>query len=255
MKLDVNFKELEILVSNMGASQITWESDVKISNIKRDWKITLETKGIDVDINDVKIMPNGFLGYRGEQILLYIKEINGFYDLPKFHFSECVTLNKMKTSGRFERYVVTQRKDGTFLMDKKFGYNEYQKDQIEKLLVCKNCLNWYNRHYRKNHGVYDFNIADFFEHFTNTPITHKPTHTDITAPASGYTEDWDNISLELKNRYNWTCQQCGKYCADKTGLHVHHINGVKSNNLESNLQVLCVRCHSEQPNHQHMKRR
>jgi len=42
----------------------------------------------------------------------------------------------MKNAGHFERYVVTQRKDGTFLMDKKVGYNHYEKDQIEKLLVC-----------------------------------------------------------------------------------------------------------------------
>jgi hypothetical protein len=256
MKLDIQFKELEILVSNMGASQITWESDVKIATIETDWKIILETKGIDVDINDVEIMPNGLLGYRGEQILLYIKEVSGFsqYGLPKFHFYQCGKLNSMKNAGRFERYVVTQRKDGTFLMDKKVGYNHYEKDQIEKLLVCKYCLNWYNRHYRKNHDVYDFNIADFFENFTNTPIIHKPSHTDITAPASGYPENWDSISLERKNRYNWTCEQCGKYCADKTGLHVHHINGVKSDIRESNLKVLCVLCHSKQPNHQHMKR-
>ncbi len=256
MKLDIQFKELEILVSNMGASQITWESDVKIATIETDWKIILETKGIDVDIDDIEIMPNGLLGYRGEQILLHIKEISSFsqYSLPKFHFYQCGKLNSMKNAGRFDRYVVTQRKDGTFLVDKKIGYNEYEKNKIEKLSVCYFCLSWYNKKYRKRYSVDDFNIAAFFENFTNTPITHKPTHTDITAPASGYSENWNNIALELKERYNWTCQQCGKYCADKTGLHVHHINGVKSNNLESNLKVLCVLCHSEQPNHQHMKR-
>lgn len=76
--------------------------------------------------------------------------------------------------------------------------------------------------------------------------------TDITAPASGYTENWNKISLELKERYNWTCQQCGRVFKDN-GLHVHYIDGVKSNNKESNLKVLCKYCHAEQPNHQHMK--
>jgi hypothetical protein len=38
-------------------------------------------------------------------------------------------------------------------------------------------------------------------------------------------------------------------------LHVHHINGVKSDNSEMNLRVLCQYCHGEQPNHEHMKQR
>lgn len=256
MKLDIQFKELEILVSNMGASAVEWKSDVAIETLESDWKIQLETTGIEVNVNDVEIKPNGLLHYRGEQILLYIKEVQGFSDnLPKYHFTQCQTLTYMQRSGRFDRYVVTQRKDGYFLIDRKVGYNDYKKDNLEKLVVCKNCLGWYGRHNKRFYNVEDFNIDAFFEQFNNTPIIKKPTYTDITAPASGYTEDWNNISNNLKERKNWTCEQCGRYLKNQTGLHVHHISGVKSDNSSSNLKVLCEYCHAEQPNHQHMRRR
>jgi hypothetical protein len=121
MKLDIQFKELEILVSRMGASPVSWKSDVEVIIIKPDWKITLEEKVIDVDIHDIDITPDGLLNWNGEQILLYIKEVRifGYYEtkLPKFHFYQCRTLDDMKNKGRIERYVVTQRKSGTFLID------------------------------------------------------------------------------------------------------------------------------------------
>jgi hypothetical protein len=186
MKLDINFKSLENLVRNMGASSVDWVSSVEVTHIEPDWKITLETKGLDVGINDIEILSNGLLKFRDEQILLYIKEINSFgrYSLPKFHFYQCATLNSMKNAGRFERYVVTQRKTGYFFMDKKVSHDTYEKDVEEKLDVCKNCLNWFNRKYRKRYTIVTFDITEFFEHFTVTPITHKPTNTDVFSTVS-----------------------------------------------------------------------
>lgn len=257
MKLNISFPELEQLVSKMGASQIEWQSDVKSTVLNTDWKIQLETVGIDVNVEDIEIMDNGLLRWNGEQILLHIKEVNGFYSLPKFHFYDCSTLKTMKAAGRFERYVVTQRKDGTFLVDKKIRYNYYSKNEVEKLSVCGNCLNWYNRHYRKNYNPNTFDISAFFENFSNTPINQKPMYTDLTAPPSGYPPDWNNtISLRMREKANWHCQQCGQYYGHtKTGLEVHHIDGVKAHVDESNLKVLCRECHAKQPHHGHLKSR
>lgn len=256
MKLNISFPELEQLVIKMGASQIEWQSDIKNTESDIDWKIKLETVGIDVNVEDIEIMDNGLLCWNGEQILLHIKEVNGFYSLPKFHFYDCSTLKTMKAAGRFERYVVTQRKDGTFLVDKKIGYNEYSKNEIVTLSVCGNCLNWYNRRYRKRYTINDFNISDFFENFSNTPINQKPMYTDLTAQQSGYPPDWDTISLRMREKANWHCQQCFKDCSQtKTGLEVHHIDGVKAHIYESNLKVLCRDCHSLQPHHGHLKSR
>lgn len=188
MKLDIDFTNLEKLVKNMGASSVDWISNVVVSHVETDWKIVLETKGLDVDIKDIEIQLNGLLQYRGEQILLYIKEINGVghYSLPKFHFYQCATLNNMQSKGRFERYVVTQRKTGYFLMDKKISYDLYDKGVEERLDVCKNCLNWYNKNYRKRYSVGTFDIVEFFEHFIKSPINQKPVSTDILSSTSIY---------------------------------------------------------------------
>ena len=180
MKLDIDFSELEKLVKKMSATPVHWESDLKITVLETDWKIDLETKGIDVDIEDIDIQSDGLLKYRGEQILLYIKEVTSFgeaVNLPKFHFYQCRTLLTMHNRGRFERYVVTQRKTGYFLMDRKIGYNDYEKDVEEKLDVCKNCLNWFNKNYRKHYAVDTFNIVDFFENFPNcSPVISFSTN-------------------------------------------------------------------------------
>jgi hypothetical protein len=258
MKLDLDFTALETLVSNMGASAVVWESIITNTKVETDWKIVLETKGLDVDLSDVEIKLNGLLHYRGEQILLYIKEVSSFnhnVNLPKFHFYQCRTLNDMQSKGRFERYVVTQRKTGYFLMDKKTGYDSYEKDVEEKLNVCKNCMNWYNNKFGKSYTVETFVIAEFFGHFIQSPISRQPTYTDKNAPLSGYTEDWNTVSVRHKEQCRYICQQCGIDLNNhKKLLQTHHVNGSKSDNSPSNLKALCIECHSDQPSHGHMKK-
>jgi hypothetical protein len=185
MKLDIDFSALEMLVKNMGANAVDWVSDVTVIQVETDWKIILETKGLDVDINDVEIKFNGLLHYRGEQILLYIKAASSG-SLPKFHFTDCSTLKNMKRMNRFYRYVVTQRKDGYFLMGIKNGYGLQIGEQLERLNVCQNCLDWYNKNYwySKNfrHGNYrsvkNFDIEELFRCLTQSPISQKPIYTD-----------------------------------------------------------------------------
>ena|SRR3989304_608908 len=61
---------------------------------------------------------------------------------------------------------------------------------------------------------------------------------------------WSELTKELRpkilKRDNYTCQRCGftvNYITAK--LHIHHIDGLGTNNIESNLITICVNCHSK----------
>ena len=97
MKLDIDFTALETLVKNMGAIFIPLPPPPPNKPTETDWekiKRILEETGIVIDIEHIEISPDGFVKYKGEQILLHIKEFNVFYNgkpasLPKFHFYQC----------------------------------------------------------------------------------------------------------------------------------------------------------------------
>lgn len=66
---------------------------------------------------------------------------------------------------------------------------------------------------------------------------------------SGYPENWDEISQNVRRRDGNTCGNCG----NTTNLHVHHIVPLSkggTNNL-SNLRTLCSSCHKKL--HPHMR--
>lgn len=60
-----------------------------------------------------------------------------------------------------------------------------------------------------------------------------------------YTSDWKRVARRIKRRDGYACQVCGK-SFPKTSklLHVHHGDGNRSNNDDSNLLSLCATCHS-----------
>lgn len=64
-------------------------------------------------------------------------------------------------------------------------------------------------------------------------------------PNSMYNQYGGDFTEELKQkirlRDNWTCQLCSKL----RSVHVHHIDLNKLNNHETNLIVLCSKCHAK----------
>ena len=85
-------------------------------------------------------------------------------------------------------------------------------------------------------------------------ITRQPTGTDITAPVNKYSRDWDQISRNYKEKMEWKCEECSMDLREgKEFLDAHHINGLKHDNGEENLRALCISCHAEQFQHQHIR--
>ena len=270
MKLTIDLRAMHALVTQMGAEPIAWKPDLKGLDNLDPFHIDPH-RGRIISIDEVEFDLNlPILKWRDRQILLHIMSTNHTVDALKFvpekcnrfHVAWCQTLKNMDDVGRLERYVATQRKDGTFIVEGLIDQWVTKREEVEaEIKVCMNCLKeidyqgYLNATHQKKRQIWrDFNIMDFFEEFSSE-FQRKPTYTDENAPRGGYSDNWDDISRRYRESVGWQCENtsCGVVLDDKPGwLHTHHINGVTGDNSWSNLRALCVWCHKEQPQHGHV---
>ncbi len=220
--------------------------------------------GREVKLDELQFV-SGLLAFEGRQILLYIPDqgykieevLKGNRDAgKKFHVAYCGTLETMRSSGRFERYIATTDVSGNFALS---GIDMTMRELTgqAKLYVCQNCLNMLNYKQAKVNRAAralreSFDLNEFFETFSSC-FRFLPVRTKVEAGASVYAANWREISDNLREAVNWTCEGCKINLSNaRQLLHVHHIDGVKGNNARSNLKVLCKACHRMEPLHDHM---
>lgn len=266
MRLIVDFRTLEDAVRRMGAASMPVDLDIDVRRgIARLDPIDIELQdGIPIDdLTEIVPSPVGVLTLGRQQIALHIQDhsksvrhvLSHGASGRKVHVADCATLRGMKRRGRYERYVVTKNPSGAFFVT---GLDEYGR-RIEgsaRLRVCKNCL-WrlnYRNYVRNQRQVFrEFEWSEFFDsyrpHFERLP-TRRAGAFD-----GGYTPDWKRVSGRYKRDRDFKCEQCRVDLSQKRHhplLHVHHIDGVKTNNDWSNLRALCAVCHGDQLGHKHM---
>lgn len=259
MRLSVDFSALGLLAAQMGAFENNWEPTVTLEPIDR--KIA---DGMEVTLADLDTF-SGLLSVQGRQVLLYIPDqgprileiLEDGLKGRRFHIANCDTLDEMRQKRRFERYVATNDLSGMFPVH---GVDPLRAEHSGKidLRVCKNCLKALNfdgfaiaRQSEKKAIHQNFSIAAFFECYS-TFFKHLPKRNSI-GDTAGYTRDWPEISANVRIACGFKCDECGIDLAEhKNLLHVHHIDGVKSNNSCSNLRPLCADCHRKQPLHEHL---
>lgn len=189
----------------------------------------------------------------GEVLFLYIPDHtymtqSGQPDTPenrnKVHLFYCHTLRDMEDKGRKYRYVATNNTSGNF----DITYSKNVKS-TEHLNVCQNCFNLLKR---KLYGPYTkFDFAMFANEHNYSPPWFKGIPKTIYD--NDYPDNWREISYKIRNERDWKCEECGKdFSHNKSGLDLHHINGIKSDCSRSNLRALCRNCHKKQPGHEHM---
>lgn len=262
MHLNVNFEGLYAVVRRMGADSVDPDFAVRREVVQIDpIDIQLE-EGIEVKLSEVDVTDNGLFTYRGRQVLLYIQDhgrrvqdaLDDGSEGKKFHVAYCRTLEDMHSRGRYERYVATNDLSGEFYIT---GYDNDTRERIDgrtRLKVCKNCLGKLN--YRRAGRTIDQIVAEFdLEAFF---ATYKSSFPHMPRRRAGefdghYTADWQEVARGYKQIKNFTCESCHLDLKDALHLlHVHHINGIKTNNSPANLKALCIECHSQQPDHRHI---
>jgi len=77
---------------------------------------------------------------------------------------------------------------------------------------------------------------------------------------SKYPDDWDEISLRVREAAAWRCEFCGAQngkvhleTGSKVVLTVAHLDHDTSNNAVRNLRALCQRCHLRYDHELHIK--
>jgi hypothetical protein len=224
----------------------------------------LATEGKDVSIDDVVVLKDGTLSYKDSRVLVYIRDVKENHDNPRFHVADCATLEWMRQISRFGRYVVTTREDGRFLVNRVSNNNKIFSREIS-LKICQNCLNKLDfdgfsfalSQSDKTRIVQRFRIRRFFEKYPRSLLHSRPKGDASTAPIDNYPPDFAHISKRVREQRGWRCECCRRdfsQTKDRKYLHVHHKNGMKNENHEANLQVLCLGCHANQPQHGHLQK-
>lgn len=255
--MDLNFSTFKTFLDTV--QSITQQ---KLSEAKK----LLETEGKDItDISDIFINDNGELfdllpDGSLVRVNLYIatKEIDKHYlnniqteELYKYHIYQCSTISQMFNSGRKHRYKLNTRQDGTFFYTfHDFNGRFLKQNKHQKLNICKNCLKKFlQKKYASDYDVQNFNLEKFHQQnngFFNFDTSSMEKGED--AKPNVYSHKWTQISNQIKIKHDYTCQECAwqpKNTYQRKFIHTHHKNGNKQNNGESNLKVLCIKCHSE----------
>ena len=262
MKLEISFASLDRAMGALGAEEKVWTSpDANLTEFERIGR-ALSTVGIDVALEDVEVRDDLFV-YKGHHVVLYIPDHLRRPDVlddpsagNKVHMGDCQALKRMKRQGRLDRYVATARKDDLYEVSVLDRHDAEMKRDV-RLAPCRYCLRDLDyKHWataNREEIVDQFQLEEFFDAYASQFST-KPTHTDKTVGMLDYTSDFRDVSRRKRESVFWTCQECQVNLATEPSLlDVHHINGVKSDNVSSNLKALCKLCHANQPNHAHMR--
>lgn len=157
-------------------------------------------------------------------------EWDGEKKTPKFHIFNCEAID---TYGR-DAYRYNNSEP-----IKVFSRNKKREVMVEGMELCGYC-----RSMLDEDEAFKARNSTAFVELLKEEGNVEEVHLDFY----GYVKNWEMISLEYRKRKNFTCEHCGIQITDpfdQQFIHTHHRNGDKTDNRESNLRCLCIKCHSQ----------
>lgn len=230
------FSSLNIKLDQLGFPKLSTGSGfqlIKGINFEKAFKadkISFDNDNINLLYQDKSYKGYMFIDY------YYVNYNNQPAKYPKFHLVKCKTIQNFIDSGQFDQRYIWSNADKNDITDVQSGV--VHKDIVLKL--CQYCSN------KLSEGFHDNNIDDTND-FHNTLDKSEIKSEVIEVDIFGYVKGKEKISKAYRRSKNYQCESCGVKCKEvmhRRWWHTHHINGDKTHNDESNLECLCVLCHS-----------
>lgn len=184
-------------------------------------------------------------GFR-RQVFLYKRGYHLKYnEKPRMHICKCSTIESFMQGEDIPAY---RRANTAKVLVQDIGSIGKKDVWVDNLPLCKNCARIIGNVNR------NMDSAAFVEVLKAAAPAEEQTQQSYEVDAHGYTRDWNEISRKFREEHNYICDKCGVQVSrfETEYMHVHHRNGDKANNRRSNLQCLCIKCHSEvDPTHVH----
>lgn len=181
-------------------------------------------------------------GGEKQQVFLYKRDYHlEKYGKPRFHICRCETIQEFISSGGFREHYVRANSDPVPVKN----MDDYLKEvEVDGLPLCKYCQNKIAEYGR-------ISSTEFVELLKQARVAEEELEVK-EVDIFGYTRDWDEVSRIYREKHDYTCERCGLKITDlfdRQYIHCHHKDKNKLNNKESNLECLCLRCHSEVDKH------
>lgn len=224
------FSNLAQWLTQLGFPEAT-ETGFRV--IRRD--LTKEEQAGNIEVKEDGIYLN--IDGREYKGYMYIKQpfiVNYGNKFPKFHITNCETIQEQRASGRFAHRYYWHNSNLVDLTDAQTG-KEFNQVSIE---LCSKC--------KAQAGIFEFSDTQGFFSLLDKQ-EQKDMNQEVEVDIFGYTLDWLKISREFRKEKNYTCESCNIKIGepgDRRYIHVHHKSGNKLNNRRNNLECVCVLCHA-----------